>query len=331
MLRSCLFALLFTFFALTGFSQDSLKTPLKGIGIQYRTDTANQSFVITRVFAGNAGADAGLREGDILVAINQQPLWPMSAEARSLAMRGGEKGGPYTLTVKRELLTSLGTKEQLKEVQVAPRLIVTETCVTGDCKNGQGKLLDNASGEAKEGRFVNGDLVAGKIYYRSGRIRAEGTFKNRLLEGSDCVTYYDSEYQSGRIPVHRKGQFTAGILRTGRIFSADGTSQLIGTFDEKGVPHGKGFVIRRPGFSYEGDVVHGELTGQAKSMTYQEGNYEGPVVKGKPEGKGIWYWSGRKHKGKFVNGLMEGQFQVTEKAGTAKYHRVYQYRNGVQL
>lgn len=331
MFQSCLLTLLLALSALTGFSQDSLKTPSKGIGVQYRTDTANQSFVITRVFTGNAGADAGLREGDIMVAIDKQPLWPMSAEARARAMRGGEKGEPYVLTIKRELLTSLGTKEQMKEVQMTPRLIVTETCIAGDCRNGQGKLMDNASGEAREGTFVNGEIVSGKVYYRSGRIRLEGTFKNKLLDGPNCVSYHDREYQASNLPIHRKGQFTAGILRSGRIYSADGTSQLTGTFDEQGLPHGKGFIIHRTGFSYEGDVVHGEMTGNAKSMTYQEGNYEGPVVKGKPEGKGVWYWSGRKHKGKFANGLMEGQFQVTERAGTAKYHRVYRYRNGVQL
>ena len=321
----------FFFFAVTtiSYSQDTT-LPMKGIGVRYKLDTPRQAVVVTSVLTSNAAAEAGLRDNDILLAINGAPLWPMSTEERSKALRGGANGEPYKMKIERTLITSLGNKQQIKEVTITPRDIETKTCLSGDCKNGHGKMINNNAGISWEGKFVNGDFVQGKTYFKSRRIRSEGSFKNGLIDGPDCTTYYDSEYNASRYPYHKKGMFIAGILRHGTIFSPDGESLTRGTFDEKGLPHGKDIYIKKPKFTYEGEVVHGELTGHAESMTYQNGNYEGPVVKGKPEGKGTWYFSGRKHKGKFVNGLMEGQFQVTENTGMGKYHRVYQYRGGVQ-
>jgi len=107
----------------------------------------------------------------------------------------------------------------------------------------------------------------------------------------------------------------------------------IGPLDENGEPNGKGTYYWADGCKYEGDFVHGKLTGKGikynpkgikdfegdwvdgdltgKGIIYNDDGskfYEGDIVKFVPSGKGIMYWSnGDKYDGDFVNGNRTGK------------------------
>ncbi len=154
----------------------------------------------------------------------------------------------------------------------------------------------------------------------------EGKFKEGKLDGRDCTEYHDRESS----PVLATGVFEMGRLSNGKKMTADGNTTLEGNFDEQNILHGSNAKYRKPGFVYEGEFEHGFLTGEATKMSLDGGYYSGPVIKGKPEGRGKLVVGTRTYKGTWKNGNREGKFNVVEKGG-GTYQYVYYYRDGVRV
>ena len=65
-------------------------------------------------------------------------------------------------------------------------------------------------------------------------------------------------------------------------------------------------------------------------MSWEGGDYTGPVVKGLPEGKGKLVTYNTTFKGAWVAGKREGKFTSVMKDGHGgRYDHVIYYRNGV--
>lgn len=320
-MRSFLLLVLCIFFGnMVLFAQNN-----KGIGISFsKNDTTGVVTVLT-VNEGNAAADAGMRVADELVNIGSINLSKLKRDEVITLLKGGAEGTRYTITVKRKIQTTLGEKIKELELQVTPREVVAQACLSGDCKNGTGILVDNATGMRSEGEFINGELVKGKTYYKSGRIWREGVFKAGKLDGKNCVEYYDQT--NGQIRL--KGFLVAGKIREGIFNTADGNVTLDGSFDEEQRVNGY-IKTKSPGFYYEGTCVHGTYTGKAETMSWDGGRYSGPVTNSKPDGKGVLKIGKTTYKGTWRNGNREGKFRVIDKMG-GTFESVHHYSNGVRI
>ena len=297
----------------------------KGIGITFRADSSAKGFAVLRVLKGNAADLAGMLDGDKLLEINGQPLWGRSTDA--VADLLANTPGPYTLKLRRDKETSFSVTSETVTLSISAQVLNTRTCISGDCNNGFGKLKELVSNQLYEGDFVNGELVKGRVYYTSGRVRFEGTFKNEKLDGPNCKFYWNRD---GSEALAAMGTFKDGIIANGRYWSENGKVFLSGTFDEKGKLHGKHVVQQVDKVKYEGEMAHGEMVGDAKDYSWQQGNYSGPLQVGKPHGKGTWYYQGRRYKGKWVDGKKQGEFKVREKTAYGSYNHVYFFDNDVQ-
>lgn len=297
----------------------------KGIGISFSKNDTTGVITVVTVNEGNAAADAGMRVADELVSIGSNNLSKLSNDEIIALLKGGAAGTPYTITVKRKIQTTLGEKLKEVELQVTPREVVAQSCLSGDCKNGTGTLVDNATGIRWEGAFSNGELVKGKTYYKSGRIWREGLFKAGQLDGKKCVEYYDQT--NGQIRL--KGFLVAGKIREGIFYTADGSVTLDGSFDEEQKVNGY-IKTKSPGFYYEGTCTHGVYSGEAETMSWDGGRYSGPVTDRKPNGKGVLKIGKTTYKGTWVNGNREGKFRVIDK-NSGTYESVHHYANGVRV
>ena len=202
-----------------------------GIGIHYAMSDSTHTYIVREVIAGNAGADAGLRRGDQLLAINGVPLAGQQTDAITRLFRGEPEGAAYKLTIRRTILSGVRAGERDIDLQVTPRAVVTpQACLSGDCKNGTGVYLDQATGRRLEGLFADGKLQQGKVFFASGRLWKEGSYKDGRLDGPDCTEYHDT---TGN-PVFRKGRFENGYLREGSMYSADKRYAEEGAWDEQG-------------------------------------------------------------------------------------------------
>ena len=90
-------------------------------------------------------------------------------------------------------------------------------CETGDCVNGIGKKKVKNSQAYMEGKFVEGVLTEGKVFFRNGDI-FQGKFEDsKLVEGQKT-------FKGGN---KLEGKFVEGVLIKGKITYMDGTSSLI--------------------------------------------------------------------------------------------------------
>ena len=305
----------------------ALKT---GIGTEINFDSAKHQYFLAKVYPGNPGAAAGLRAHDYILFIDDKPISSLIIEDVSLLLRGGSTGQPYKLTIERLIKTSLGSSIKRLDLDVVPGAILAETCLSGDCKNGDGKLINNQTKIIYEGSFKNGDFTKGKIYYASGRLSKEGTFVNGKMEGKG-KRYWDT---AGSI-LSVEGDFVAGMLKSGHYYSKNGKVHWEGNFDENNELHGSKCRFEKANFYYYGDMVHGKMTGEAEEMSYKNGVYSGPVVNGKPEGKGTYKDNVSKvgydlYKGDFRNGLMEGKFRKLKKSKSGNYEDIIYYKAGIE-
>lgn len=90
-------------------------------------------------------------------------------------------------------------------------------CVQGDCVNGIGKKNVENSSAYLEGKFVDGNLVQGKVVFPTGEIQS-GTFENhQLIQGFRL-------FKDGR---KLEGKFYRGVLTEGYITYKDGSKRFI--------------------------------------------------------------------------------------------------------
>ncbi len=296
----------------------------KKLGLTYRADSSMRSFSVIMVMEDNAAEKAGVKPGDQIFAINGKKLWGRTLD--EIASLFINTPAPYQLNIRRVKETSLSIKVDTISISISPETFLSNKCISGDCTNGTGRLKDLQTEEVFAGSFINGVFTKGTVYYKSGRIKFSGTFKDGKLDGPGGRSYYDRDGEASK----GSGTFTMGVVTNGEFRSADGKTFSRGTFNAKGLPHGKDFYYTNDKFTYRGDMVDGQATGYAKSMTWQQGNYEGPVIKGQPEGKGQWNYQGRSYKGRWEKGMKQGNFNVIEKTGAGRYHHVYRYVNDVQ-
>ena len=73
-----------------------------GIGLQVASLEARPGLVVLRALAGGPGASGGLRRGDVIVALDGDPL-PLGPPAAARLRRAGADGGTLRLTVERAL------------------------------------------------------------------------------------------------------------------------------------------------------------------------------------------------------------------------------------
>ena len=90
-------------------------------------------------------------------------------------------------------------------------------CEKGDCENGFGKKTVSNSDAFMEGKFVDGVLKEGKVFFPNGDI-FEGKFENNfLVEGQ-------KKLKNGK---KLEGKFFENVLINGKITDLDGTSRFI--------------------------------------------------------------------------------------------------------
>lgn len=95
----------------------SLAGKFGGIGVEISRDTSGQ-FVVSRVYVDNPAAQAGLQEGDIIVAVDGQQVDSTAPDDTALlAAIRGDVGSQVTITVKRKD-QSLDFKMNRVEVQI---------------------------------------------------------------------------------------------------------------------------------------------------------------------------------------------------------------------
>lgn len=131
-------------------------------------------------------------------------------------------------------------------VAISFQISAQPECVTGDCKNGVGKLVTKEY--TYQGTFLNSKILKGKITFSDGST-LEGKFVDGKLEGYDCV-----QIESDGTTI--TGQFIAGEIVSGRIEDKLGNIQE-GDF-KNGALNGKNcFVKFADGSTYRGEISEG--------------------------------------------------------------------------
>lgn len=104
-----------------------------------------------------------------------------------------------------------------------------------------------------------------------------------------------------------------------------------GEVDEQGLPCGSGAVVSSMGFSYEGQLHHGQLDGTGR-MTWENGYaVAGVFCDGVATGEGIITWpNGDRYEGDLLNSVRHGHGSLTSEKGRAQYEGEWAHgrRNG---
>ncbi|XP_015999906.2 MORN repeat-containing protein 1 isoform X2 [Rousettus aegyptiacus] len=84
-----------------------------------------------------------------------------------------------------------------------------------------------------------------------------------------------------------------------------------------GKTHGRGKLLFKDGSYYEGEFVHGEITGEGRRLWAASGNtYSGQFVLGEPQGHGVLqYRAGGRYEGAFHHGMREGHGCLVDQDG----------------
>ncbi|XP_075047828.1 MORN repeat-containing protein 1 isoform X2 [Mixophyes fleayi] len=102
---------------------------------------------------------------------------------------------------------------------------------------------------------------------------------------------------------------------------------------EDGKKHGHGKLLFRDGSSYEGEFVHGEITGNGLRYWATSGNtYSGEFLEGELHGHGVMrYKDGGRYEGEFLFGIREGHGLLVDKEGqtySGAFHNNKKYGEG---
>ncbi len=196
----------------------------------------------------------------------------------------------------------------------------------GDCDdkglNGEGYI-----------QFKNGD------YYN-------GSFKNGLRHGSGKYTWKNGDWYDGSWEKDKmcgKGEYAfadgdklTGSFKDNKFVSGDyNTKTGNGTFlfriKNNNTVYEVAFTLSN-GFSYDGDLTDGDLTGTA-TITYTSGDrYNGKVVNGIRNGQGTYHWrDGSYYKGEWVSDKMEGEGEYYYPNNADGYKLVCTFKNNMPI
>lgn len=200
-----------------------------------------------------------------------------------------------------------GTWKDNALVDSAAAVSTTNKCVSGDCKNGYGKII-YSTGNTYEGNFVN--VLAngkGKATYANGSIY-EGDFVNGKPEGKGIFTITNGEVYIGQFAngaYNGKGKLT---YVNGNFYDGDWV---------KGNKEGQGTFAFKTGEIYVGQFANNKYNGRGKLKLPSGETYEGDWVNDKRHGKGEnTFPTGDVYDGDYVDNKNEGQGTYTSKNGS---------------
>jgi len=189
---------------------------------------------------------------------------------------------------------------------IAQLVYSQDTCLTGDCENGIGKLLCEC-GYTYEGEFKDGQKVHGKLTKKE--LTYEGDFKDDMAHGQGKITYKDGSWYEGRFAYSQPDgegvyHLTNGFVYKGQLAAGD----FKGWGDKLKVVVDSVAVDRFTGWFSED-----ELNGVGLRM-YPTGTYEiGQFQKNKLHGLGaIVHPTGGVEIGKYKKGKLVEEYALEE-------------------
>lgn len=184
-------------------------------------------------------------------------------------------------------------------------------CLSGNCKNGKGKIQFNNS--VYEGKFKDGQPHGKGIEKWKNGSKFEGEYLNGVRDGYGIYTWskesntsrYEGNFKDGQ----RHGQGTYH-WKNGAKYVGE---QKKGKFDGKGIEYASDGKIIYDGY-WKNSKFHGQGT-----RNFNDGQYTGQWANGKKNGKGIiLYHKGDKHIGEWKDDLLiKGSYY--DKNGKVKY------------
>ena len=170
---------------------------------------------------------------------------------------------------------------------MAQLLYSQDTCLTGDCVNGIGKLLCEC-GYTYEGEFKNGEKVHGKLIKKE--LTYEGDFKDDMAHGQGKITFKDGSWYAGSF-----------------AFSQ---------------PDGEGVYHLTNGFVYQGQLSGGYFKGWGDKLKEKDAvvvdRYTGWFSEDELNGVGVRIHSnGIREIGQFQKGKLQGLGMIIHPSGSA--------------
>jgi len=160
-----------------------------------------------------------------------------------------------------------------------PLLLVGQTCVSGDCVNGQG-IYTYSNGAKYIGEYKNGlENGQGTYNYADGD-KYVGEYKNGLANGQGTYNYADGRKYVGEFKLnqyHGQGTFTY----------PDGGS-YVGEFKVNQY-HGQGTYTYSNGAKYIGEYKYGRRHGLGTVNNVDGSKYVGEFNNGAINGKGVFF------------------------------------------
>ena len=160
------------------------------------------------------------------------------------------------------------------------------------------KYDDNTSiGVHFVGRIHGGEFISGKVFYSDG---TSATFKKYNPAAAEQDT--------------AEGSASVDLTASKPTLVYGNGDKYYGPVDEYLLPDGKGLMLYESKDSYEGDFLHGRITGEGTWIYEADGStYHGTLNNGKREGHGVYeYGDGSSYEGDFYDNMRDGY-------GTAVY------------
>jgi hypothetical protein len=167
----------------------------------------------------------------------------------------------------------------------------------------------------------------------------EGQFENGRRKGNgilytpDCTQrgVFDNYFQCGEILYTNNNVYKGEMANNayngkGEFFNASAGTLLRGTF-RNGKLEGEGEVLQGGRTVYKGNFAEGLKHGQGTYYLNDKDYYKGGYYKGKKNGFGELVSGNTMYRGKFVNGEMNGEMEVSEVGNPTRKNRVV-YENG---
>jgi hypothetical protein len=211
---------------------------------------------------------------------------------------------------------------------------LADGCQSGDCRNGQGVLLESDKTKY-EGMFVDGKKHGkGKLTY----IYEGDTYEGEFTDGK-CHGFGKYTWKEGSLKTY-EGQFTEEyfdgkgkmVFRDGRVYEGDfakekgkhgkGTfswpngDKYVGEFREDQIT-GTGIYTFKGGNQYSGEWLEGQKHGQgALTFASIDEKYIGSFRDDKYNGQGKYYYpDGRVYKGEFKDDKLQYPYEILRPNG----------------
>jgi hypothetical protein len=217
--------------------------------------------------------------------------------------------------------------------KAAEKSTATQGCITGDCKNGKGRIIFN-NGEKYEGDFRDGQPDGQGVYTQTNGAKYTGTLKKGKYNGTGAFVEANGSIAQGNFVENKlngKGKFTNaatghildgifsnGIFVKGLYTWPDG-SYYDGQWENSKMNGVGKYFNQSENKTIAGIFKDNELIEYAKDSTENAETVAGCVTGDCRNGKGrIELSNGDKYEGDFKNGIIEGQGQFT-RANGSKY------------